>query len=298
MDLDPLERIHNRLRNNLGGPFFPFPFIDRAELQSMEKRLWGPMTRGVSERTLIEPRWDEYSLKRRLKFEGPVRRYTRTLIDTFWAGYPEAERRGLEKDVMEIYLNPSEVTQAQPFSLGFLVHQTVHLITTNEEFTARLVYHIVTTSSVEAFGKKRIPKGWADPVAREVFPWWGQLMERDIFMWPFVKYLRGNRIYHWLGARTLELHRDERPLAGRFADLYLFFRSHLPPTAAHLRWIDEAATALANLRGPRDGRPLESGEIEKAWDSLSSRVERLKPGAIELTLKGGFVTDHFFGKAA
>jgi hypothetical protein len=293
---EPLNRIHERLLRDLGGPSTPVDSsIEPEERESMQKRLWGPLARDLYERTLITPRWDEYNLKRRLKFEAPVRRYTRTLIDTFWAGYSVEERRGLEKDVMEIYLDPEEATQAMPFSLGFLIHQTVHLITTSEEFTSRLVHQIVTTSSIEAWGKKRIPASWEDPVDREIFPWWGLLMELDTDLWPLVKHLRGNRIYYWLGARVLELHRGGRPLAGRFADLYLFFRSHLPPTRIHLRWIDKATTTLATLRAPGDRRPLESGEVEEAWESLPRRVAALKPGAIELMLKGGFVTDHFFG---
>lgn len=297
MRMEPLHRIHRRLRNDLGGPVTPVgPAVDPGERESMRRRLWGPLARAAYERTLVRPRWDEYSLKRRLRFEAPARRYTRSLIDTFWAGYPQAERRELEKDVLEIYLDPAEAFQMMPFSLGFLLHQTAHLITTDEEFTARLVYHIAGASSVEDFGRKNIPAAWEDPVAREILPWWARLLEdHDEGWWPALKHLRGNQIYEWLGARTLALHREGRPLAGRFGDLYLFFRGHLPPTAAHLRWIDRAASTLTALRAPGDARPLQAAETAAAWDALPERVEALKPGAVELTLSGGFVTDRFFG---
>jgi hypothetical protein len=153
---------------------------------------------------------------------------------------------------------------------------------------------LIAVSSLEVFAKKKIPAGWADPVARETFPWWGELLESRGKVPGLLKYWRGKRIFDWMGSRILGLHREGRPLAGRFGDLYLFLRSHLQPTQAHLRWIDEAATAFATIRAPGDRRPLESGEIEEVWKSLPGRVEALKPGAIELTLKGGFVTDHFF----
>lgn len=292
---EAVSRIHERLRHDLGGPSTPVdPAVYPGELESMKKRLWGPLARETQNRRLIEPRWDEYGLKRRLALEPSVRRYTRSLIDTFWAGYPEAERRGMEKDVMEIYADPAEAFQMMPFSLPFVIHQSVHLITNDEEFIPRLVSQLIGVPSLESFGKKKIPAAWADPVAREVFPWWGDLLERDEGFGGIVKHLRGNRILNWLGSRVLALHREGRPLAGRFGDLYLFFRSHLQPTRAYLRWIDAAATALATLRAPGDARPLETREIAEAWESVPGGVEALKPGAIELTLKGGFVTERFF----
>jgi hypothetical protein len=290
-----LSRIHERVRRDLGGPRTPVDFsLDSAEFELMRKRLWGPLARDTSDRVLINPRWDEYSFKGRQELAAPVRRYNRSLIDTFWAGYPESERRELGEDVMAMYSVPAEAFQMMPFTLPFVIHQTVHLITNDDEFVPRLVSQLIAVSSLEIFGKKKIPAAWADPVARETFSWWGDALESRGKIPGLLKYWRGKRIYDWLGSRILELHREGRPLAGRFGDLYLFLRSHLPPTRAHLRFIDEAATAFAKLRTPGDRRTLESGELEAVWNGLSSRVEALKPGVIELTFKGGFVTDHFF----
>lgn len=291
MTSDPLQRIYGRVFGDMGGPSTPVAVVDDpVEAETMRRRLWGPMAAPKESRTPISPRWSEFRLERRLRVAEKVRRSTRALIDTFWAGCPEAERQGLLDDMMEIYADPAETRRGMPDDDGMIIHQAVHLMTSDEEFTARLVYFLVEAPSLEELGRHPIPADWADPVAREAYPRWLDALFADT-----VKYYRGRRILRWLGARVLALHREGRPLAGRFGDLYLFFRSHLPPSAAHLRWIDAACEAFSRLRAPGDERPLGREELEAEWDRLGG-VPALEAGALELAARGGFVTRRFFGE--